>query len=423
MQLTGITNGIVSLTLNNATDMVYEIWSTESLTNSVTNWTIEQGVWPVTNQTSTPLSVEVQDRTNSLFFYARDWTGITSYGNTVPEWWLWKYFGFVDLSDLDLDSSGDTLQFDYQYGFDPSPNIISFAVNATNQDFNTSSVTVQITVAGGVPSFMAALLDSLNYSSVNWTPYNSSLVVNLGSVEGWHTVSVGLRGLPTNAPQTWNQIQLKLVLTPPVLIVTSPVVGTVTQPFIQLQGYSLGNLASLTYDLSNSALFETNQQAFVTRRQFDMNTFEYTTNVFECFNIPLANGTNTVTLHASDTAGNVRTTNLVYVLNPAANTNRPVITLLWPQNNTLISGTNFPVSGVVSDPFATVTAQIVNAGATNGLTGLVEQNGSFWIENVPIGSGTNYLTITATNTAGYGSATNIVVSPKSLYPDNKFSDF
>src|SRR5271157_6661813 len=32
MQLTGITNGIVSLTLNNATDMVYEIWSATSLT-------------------------------------------------------------------------------------------------------------------------------------------------------------------------------------------------------------------------------------------------------------------------------------------------------------------------------------------------------------------------------------------------------
>ena len=38
-----------------------------------------------------------------------------------------------------------------------------------------------------------------------------------------------------------------------------------------------------------------------------------------------------------------------------------------------------------------------------------KQNGSFWIENLPLGSGTNYLTITATNTAGYGSATNIVV--------------
>jgi uncharacterized Zn-binding protein involved in type VI secretion len=407
MKLNGITNGIVSLTLNNGTDMVYEVWSTESLTNSLTNWTIEQAVWPVTNQTSTLFTVEVQDHTNGLFFGARDWTGITSDGNQTPEWWFFYYFGTVDLTDSDLDSSGNTLWRDYQNNLDP--NVIYFAVNVTNQYFNTSSATVQTAILGGVPFYMAALVDSSDCSNANWTPFNSNLVVNLGSVEGWHTVSVGLRGLPSNAQQTWEQIQLKLVLTPPVLVITNPIVGIVTQPFIQLQGYSLGNLASMSYDLSNSASFETNQQAFVTTRQFDTNTFEYMTNCFQCFNIPLANGTNTVTLHAKDMAGNVTITNVTYGLDPSANTNPPVINLSWPPNNASISGANFPVRGVVNDPFSTVNAQIVNGGSTSHLTGLVEQNGSFWIENVPIGSGTNYLTIMATNTAGYGSATNIVV--------------
>jgi hypothetical protein len=285
----------------------------------------------------------------------------------------------------------------------------------TNQDFNTSTATVQITVSGGVPYYMAVLVDSTAYSTANWTAYNSSnLVVNLGSVEGWHTVSVGLKGYQPDAQQTWNQIQLKLVLTPPVLIVTNPIPGTVTQPVVQLQGYCSENLASISYDLSNSATFETNQQAFVTSSQFDTNNFEYTTTGFECFNIPLADGTNTVTLHATDSAGNVTVTNLVYILDPTANTNPPVINLSWPQNNASISGTNFPVRGVVNDPFATVSAQIVNGGGASSLAGLVEQNGSFWIENAPLGSGTNYLTITATNTAGYGSATNIVVFQSSV---------
>ncbi len=413
MQITGITNGTVSLALNNATDMVYEVWSATSLTNPV-SWNIEQAVWPVTNQTSTPFTVEAQDRTNGLFFWARDWTGITSNGNGTPEWWFWENFGTVDLSDTNLDAQGNSLLYDYQNGINPNPNVIYFAVNVTNQDFNTSSATVQITVSGGVPYYMAALVDSTDYSTANWTPFNSNFVFNLGSVEGWHTVSVGLKGFPPDAQQTWDPIQLKLVLTPPVLIITNPIVGLVTQPFIQLQGYCSENLASMSYDLSNAASFETNQQAFVTTRQFDTNNLEYTTNGFECFNIPLATGTNTITLHAMDSAGNVTITNLVYDLDPTANTNPPVINLCWPQNNASISGSTFPVRGVINDPFATISAQIVNGGGTSDLTGLVEQNGSFWIENVPLGSGTNYLTITATNTARYGSATNIVLVQSSV---------
>jgi hypothetical protein len=411
MQITGITNDIVSLTINNATDMVYEIFSCISLTNSLTNWNIEQAVWPVTNQTSTPFTVQVQDRTNSLFFGARDWTGITSDGNlTIPEWWFWENFGTVDMSETNLDAQGNTLIYDYQCNINPNPNVICFALNVTNQDFNTSSATILMTVSGGVPSYMAVLVDNLDTSSANWTAYNNSnIVVNLGSVEGWHTVSVGLKGYQPDAQQTWHSIQLKLVLTPPVLIITNPIVGLVTQPVIQLQGYCSENLASMSYDLSNASCFEANQQAFVTTRLFDTNNLEYTTNGFQCFNIPLANGTNTLTLHGTDVAGNVTATNLVYVLDPTANTNPPVINLSWPPNNASISGTAFPVLGVVNDPFATVNAQMVNRGGTSNLTGSVEQNGSFWIENVPLGSGTNYLTITATNSAGYGSATNIVV--------------
>ncbi|MGP8199558.1 MAG: hypothetical protein ACLQU4_08675 [Limisphaerales bacterium] len=409
MQINGITNGIVSLTLNNATDLVYEIWSTESLTKSLTNWTIEQEVWPVTNQTWTPFTVEVQDRTNNLFFGARDWTGITSDGNTVPEWWLWANFRTVDWPDTSLDSSGNTLLFDYQYGVDPGSNIIYFEVNVTNPYVNTRGATVQITVAGGVPSYMAALVDSMAYSNANWTPYNSNIVANLGGVQGWHTVSVGLRGFPADAQQTWNQIQIDLLTNPPMLVVTNPSIGVVTSPFIQLQGYCSENLTAMSYDLSNAAAFQPSQQALVTSRDFDTNTFEYTTNEFECFDIPLVVGTNIITLHGTDMAGNASATNLTYVLDPSAITNPPVINISWPENNASISGTNFPVRGTVNDPFATVTAQIVDNGATSGVTGLVEQNGSFWIENVRLGTGTNYLTITATNAAGYGSATNLVI--------------
>jgi hypothetical protein len=102
LQITGVTNGMANLILNNATDQVYEVMSKTDLT--LTNWTIEQGeVWP-TNSSAMPFTVPVLDRTNALFIWARDWTGITENGNTTPDWWFWEYFGTLDLSDTNLDS-------------------------------------------------------------------------------------------------------------------------------------------------------------------------------------------------------------------------------------------------------------------------------------------------------------------------------
>ena len=127
LQITNVANGLAYVNLNNATNFVYEIFSKTDLT--LTNWSIEQAVWP-TNGTVMPFTVAQWNRTN-LFLWARDWTGVTSNGNTTPDWWFWKYFGTLTLSDTDLDSQGNTLLSDYQNGLDP--NVISFALQFTNE--------------------------------------------------------------------------------------------------------------------------------------------------------------------------------------------------------------------------------------------------------------------------------------------------
>jgi len=199
MQIGGITNGVISLSINNATNFVYEIFSTETATLSegLTNWNIEQAVFPT--NTSMPFTVAELDRTNNLVFYSRDWTGVVSDGNMItPEWWLFYYFGTIDVSETNMDASGNnTLLNDYNNSIDP--NIISFSLNVANRYFNTSSATIQISVSAGVPSYMAALVDSTTFSAATWTPYSSNFVFNLGGVEGWHSVWVGLKGLPPDA--------------------------------------------------------------------------------------------------------------------------------------------------------------------------------------------------------------------------------
>ena len=116
LQITNVSDGLAYVNLMNATDSVYEIFSKTDLT--LTNWTIEQEVFP-TSATTMPFVVPESNRTN-LFIWARDWTGITSDGNETPEWWFYLYFGTVDLADNDLDANGDTLLYDYTNNIAPN---------------------------------------------------------------------------------------------------------------------------------------------------------------------------------------------------------------------------------------------------------------------------------------------------------------
>ena len=104
------------------------------------------------------------------------------------------------------------------------------------------------------------------------------------------------------------------------------------------------------------------------------------------------------------------TTNLTYTLDYTGKSN-PVLTLYWPTNGAQISGTNFVWRGSVDDPTVTLSAQITDAsGDTNVVTGIVERNGNFWVENLPLASGINSLTLTATDAAGnVTNITNVVV--------------
>jgi hypothetical protein len=413
LQIMDATNGQADLILNNATDEVYEVMSKTDL--SVTNWTIETEVWP-TNSTAMPFSISEQDRTN-LFIWAMDWTGVTENGNTTPDWWFWKYFGTTDLSDTNLDGMGSTLLFDYTYGRDP--NVIQFYLEFTNTFLNTSPACGTVTVFAGMPSYEAVLINDTNTADAVWEPYSSNVVVSLNSGNGTYNVMFGLKGLPADAQQTWQFAQLTLYSVPLNLTITSPTNSTVCQPLIQLQGYAGESLDSVTFDVSNAAGIFTNQTGYVTSQFYDTNLLEFTTNDFQCY-VVLTNGINAITLQATDMASNTVTTNFNITFDPTTDTNPPSFALVWPQNNTTIGGSNFTVQAQVSDPTAVVVATI-NGNSTQGI---VEQSGTVWVKNLPLNSGTNMVTLTATNIAGVGSTTNfdVVQSPVSLTVDPISSD-
>ncbi len=267
---------------------------------------------------------------------------------------------------------------------------------------------INAVVNGGPAASMAFLVNSTNFADARWLPFSAVPFVNLGTNDGTYEVWFGLQG--SNGVVYWSMASVKLDTTPPVLVITNPVFTTTSRPVVQLQGYSLEPLSSIYFDVTNAAGNLTNQQGFVTDQSFDTNQFDFTTNWFQCFDIALTNGVNTITVRAADLAGNVTTTNVTITLDFSGDTNPPVIAVTWPQDGAQISGTNFTLRGVLDDETAQISAQVVATNnVTNIVSGLVERSGTFWLENLPLNSGANTVTLTATDAAGNVSVTNLTL--------------
>ena len=408
LEITNVFNGLACLNLHHATNPVYAIWST---TNLLAGWQVEAEVWPSSPDVM-PFTVPTLGR-QSLFMRAEDWTGVDSDGDGIPDWWIWLYFGNLSQSATNLDSQGNSLLYDYTNGLDP--NIITFTLSATNRYVNQTTAPLQVGVLAGTPSYYAVLVNDTNPADASWLAYpGPNLTANLGATDGVYAVSVGLRGLPPSAQQTWQTVQLARDTVAPMVVITNPIVSVTAQPTIQLQGYSTKPLSAVSYDLSNALGTVSNQAGFVRSQFFDPALFAFTTNWIQCYDLDLTNGVNTITLRATDWAGNTATTNFNLTLDYSTAAN-PVIQVVWPQDGSQICAGVFTCRGVLDDPTATVTAQITDTnGNVNAVTGLVERNGNFWLEDLPLSGGANLLTIAVTNAAGLATVTNLTLGQGAL---------
>ncbi len=407
LEVAGISNGQVYLNLHNATNTVYAVCSTTNLMTPFSDWQVEAEAWQ-TNGEVEPVSVPTQNRGN-LFLRAEDWTGVLGDGG-IPFWWYWFYFGRTDLLATNLDCFGNTLWFDYTNNI--NPNNLSFRLLVTNLYVNTSSPVLSLIFGGGTASDMAVLVNDANQADAVWQPFNTNAVVYLDAGDGSYNVQVGLRESPGNPNQVWQSVTLILDTVPPILTVTNLPIGTVSQSPIQLSGCANEPLCSLTYDVSNATSVITNQTGYLTGLYFDDILWAYTTNYFQCPAINLADGANIVTLHATDLAGN--TTSESLMVNFAANTNSPALNVIWPMDGTQISGNNFTLQAQTDDNTSTVSAVITDDnGNTNTVAGIVEQNGTIWVCNLPLATGADQLTLTVENTTG-SSTMNLTVYQSSV---------
>jgi hypothetical protein len=395
------------VTLNGTTNEVwYEILSKRSLTDP--DWWSEGSLPGCATQATSQASVTADGTTSNLFLCARALTNGS--GSTLPIDWQLQNFGRTGLDPASAPGSqGISLLESYLQGTEP--NLIRFSLSATNNYIKASPAFVQLGITGGIPFYQAVLVDSTNSTFASWSACTSTnLSVDLGSVEGWHDVWVGLKGLSASSHPTWEWKRLKLDFTPPQLSLLSPAEGVVTPPTIQLVGSCPEALSAIWYDLSNAAGLWPDQQVLILDRYQDTNTWEFTTTTFQAFDVNLVGGTNVVTLHATDLAGNQTVTNFAFILDYSNKTNAPALRLVWPQDGTPIGAGTFTLHGWTDDTTATVQAQVTGVdGRVCTFLGLVERTGQFWVDNLRLAGGTNTVALTLTDAAGNSSSTNISV--------------
>ena len=410
LQITNYDGTFAYVNLNNATDRVYAVWTT---TNLLTGWQVQSELWPTTDQTNVmPFSVATLGQPN-LFVRAEDWTGVDSDGDGIPDWWIWMHFGNLNETATNQDSNGYTLLKYYQNGFDPGA--IHFSLNLPMEAATNNLVAGTIGVIVGWPVYMAVLVNDTNLADAVWQPYNPSVGLNLNQGNGLYQVLVGLRGGAAGDRPVWQTGQVALNDVPLALTVTSPPASTVAQPVVQLQGYASGQLASLTYDVSNAGGTVSNQTGYVTGWFIDTNLQALTGNSFQCYDVALTNGWNTITLHATDLEGNTTTTNVNYTLDYAGDLTAPALTVAWPADGASIAGSQFMVEAQVGDPTATISATVVDGGGnTNKVSGWVDRDGAGWVNNLPLAAGINTLTVSATDAKGNVSTTSLTISKSSV---------
>jgi hypothetical protein len=291
------------------------------------------------------------------------------------------------------------------------PNLIEFEVFLPDVYLHTTTVTARVAVAKGLPSQMALVVNSLDFDAALWQPFSSNVIVPLSNGDGEYSFRIGLRGPGKDAQSVWSYpSQATLDTVPPTVVITNPTTNIISQPMVDLRGFAKEQISRIDYDLVTAAGGCTNVLGYKTHSILDYSTMKVATNWFECSSLSFTNGSNVVTLRVEDRAGNVATNVYVYILDYSIDNTPPVLTFKWPLDGGEVTGNKFTFRGFIDDPTAKVVGQIVDTnGFTNTIKGLVEMNGLVWVEDLPLGRGSNFLTLTMTDAAGNSATTNLTV--------------
>ncbi len=209
--------------------------------------------------------------------------------------------------------------------------------------------------------------------TLNGQPYASGTTI---VTEGAYELTVTATDLAGNTGDA--TISFTIDKSPPVVSVTSPGDGTTTnESVITVSGTVDDDTASVTVNGVDATVAGT---------------------TFSASGITLTEGPNTVTVTATDPAGNTAAVSIT-VIYAIPDTTAPVITITYPADSATVTTPTITVTGTIDDDTATVTVNGVGATVS----------GNTFTAEIQLSEGWNTITATATDPAGNRSAASVSV--------------
>ncbi len=274
---------------------------------------------------------------------------------------------------------------------DTTPPTLSIGSPANGSETTDAAISVSGTVsdAGENPSGVASVTVNGQAATVNgngWTIPNIALTI------GANTITVNaIDNAGNSSSQQITVTRKEADTTAPTIAINSPannsetnetsitISGTATDP-----GANASGVATVTVNGQNAGF----------------NNGSWTLG-----NVALSIGSNTITVRATDNAGNEGTASLV-IIRREPDTTAPTVSINSPADNSETLNPSVTVSGTVVDSGANASG--VASVIVNGIGAII--TGSTWTaENVPLNTGSNTITATAKDNNNNSSNTSITV--------------
>lgn len=305
-----------------------------------------------------------------------------------------------------------------------------YVVESYPSTLNTNMVSITLETLGEVPEFVAVsvrqekpefstgherAIEQLKAAlernrNLKWLPFQTNLVIDLGPGDGERQIlfSYKYKGQAFDGSGSGSSITIQRGT--PTLRIVNPTNFLSSQPVIQLQGLTSRRFETLRFEQFNSGgnKVASEQQGLGTSF-YGGYDFKYSDNHFSFLDVDLSPGKNTFVFHGTDEFGNEMKTNMMIVFSTAHDHTAPFIEVDWPKPNAELAGANYTIRGRMDDFSARLEASIRTNDSSKTYEALVERNGYFWIEDIPLALAANQITLTATDAAGNRSETNFTI--------------
>jgi len=257
---------------------------------------------------------------------------------------------------------------------DTVPPVVQITAPQQNAIVSTPSITVNGTVNEAITSVYV----NNTLATISGNRYSAS---SISLVEGVNTITVSAVDEAGNSGMA--TVTVNLDTAPPVVQITAPHTNAILNiPMITVTGTVNEPVSSVTVN---------GIMAIVTETSFSLS------------GLMLGEGTNTISVQATDEAGNIGTASITVLIDTFV----PTIQITSPRQNDYLNTSHVIVSGTVSEPVISLTI--------NGIPAIITGNG-FNLSGVALTEGTNTIVVQAVDQAGNIGTNSVTVNLDTVLP-------